>query len=109
LGEARPGENAIFLPEVKAGATPSCVACPVIMRILFFAYLKDMTGQASVEWKMDRSLDAEELWQRLMAAYPKLTGLRNTVRLARNCEYAGPETRFSDGDEVALIPPVSGG
>ncbi|MCU0786512.1 MAG: MoaD/ThiS family protein [Verrucomicrobia bacterium] len=32
-----------------------------------------------------------------------------SVRLARNSEYVAPEARFTDADEVALIPPVSGG
>jgi molybdopterin synthase catalytic subunit/molybdopterin synthase sulfur carrier subunit len=80
-----------------------------MLRILFFAHLKDVTGEAQVEWKMDRSLDVEELWQRLAGAYPELARFRGTVRLARNGEYSGAETRFGDGDEVALIPPVSGG
>ena len=34
---------------------------------------------------------------------------RANTRLARNWEYTDRETRFTDGDEVALIPPVSGG
>jgi molybdopterin converting factor subunit 1 len=79
------------------------------MRILFFAHLRDVTGQAEVEWKLDRSLSEEDLWGRLLTAYPGLAPYRSTVRLARNCEYGGPGTRFADSDEVALIPPVSGG
>ena len=79
------------------------------MRILFFAHLKDVTGQAEVEWKMGQDLDAEGVWRGLVAACPGLAKFRGTVRLARNCQYAGPEERFSDADEVALIPPVSGG
>jgi MoaE-MoaD fusion protein len=79
------------------------------MRILFFAHLKDVTGQAEIEWKMTEALDDQALWQKLMTAYPDLAPFRSTVRLARNCEYAGPDTVFTDADEVALIPPVSGG
>lgn len=79
------------------------------MRLLFFAQLRDVTGQAEVEWKLDRSLTEEELWRLLLNAYPGLAACRSTVRLARNWEYGGPQTRFADGDEVALIPPVSGG
>lgn len=79
------------------------------MRILFFAHLKDVTGQAQVELKLDGSLDADGLWQRLLAVHPGLARFRGNVRLARNWEYTGADTRFSDTDEVALIPPVSGG
>ncbi len=79
------------------------------MRVLFFAQLKDVTGQPEVEWKVEGSLDAEGLWQRLLAAYPGLARYRSAVRLARNSEYASADTRWGDADEVALIPPVSGG
>ena len=78
------------------------------MRILFFAHLKDVTGQAEVEMTTDE-LDADGLWQKLIAAYPGLGRFRGSVRLARNQEYVGREARFVDADEVALIPPVSGG
>lgn len=78
------------------------------MRILFFAHLQDVTGCAEVE-KKSGELDAEGLWQKLLADYPGLARFRSSVRLARNSEYAGPNERFNDADEVALIPPVSGG
>ncbi len=79
------------------------------MRVLFFAHLKDVTGRADTDLKVGGDLDAARLWQELVAVYPGLERFRDSVRLARNCEYAGPEARFTDADEVALIPPVSGG
>jgi molybdopterin converting factor small subunit len=69
------------------------------MRVLLFAHLKDATGAAELEISISESLDADGLWRKL----------RTTTRLARNGEYAGAQTRFTDADEVALIPPVSGG
>jgi molybdopterin converting factor small subunit len=51
----------------------------------------------------------EGLWHQLIAAHPGLERFRGVVRLAKNWEYVGPDARFSDIDEVALIPPVSGG
>ena len=54
-------------------------------------------------------VDADWLWRRLIEAHPGLARHRSAVRLARNAEYAGPEERFHDADEVALLPPVSGG
>lgn len=78
------------------------------MRVLFFAQLRGVTGCA--EMTLDgNGLNAEELWRRLVAAHPDLARFRSSVRLARNAEYAGPDARFHAGDEVALIPPVSGG
>ena len=78
------------------------------MRILFFAHLRDVTGQAEIAMTTGE-LDADGLWRKLIATYPGLARFRGSVRLARNSEYVGQDARFSDADEVALIPPVSGG
>ena len=78
------------------------------MHILFFAHLKDVTGQAEIAMTVGE-LDTDGLWQKLIATYPGLERFRGSVRLAKNSEYVGPDARFTDADEVALIPPVSGG
>lgn len=78
------------------------------MRILYFAHLKNVTGCAAQELTCGE-VDADGLWQKLIAAHPGLERFRGSVRLARNSEYVGPEARFTDADEAALIPPVSGG
>lgn len=79
------------------------------MRVLFFAQLKDATGCDSAEIALAAPLDTERLWTELSAKYPKLAAYRPSVRLAKNCEYAASDALFADTDEVALIPPVSGG
>ncbi len=79
------------------------------MRVLFFAHLKDATGVAELEINISESLDADGLWRELIAVQLGLAKFRPTTRLARNGEYADAQTRFTDADEVALIPPVSGG
>ena len=79
------------------------------MRILFFAQLKDATGCGSVELAAPSPMNTEEFWAALLEKFPKLENHRRAVRLAKNSEYVGPEAQFAEGDEVALIPPVSGG
>jgi molybdopterin converting factor subunit 1 len=79
------------------------------MRVLLFAHLKDATGVAEFELNLSESLDTDGLWHTLIAAQPGLAKFRQTTRLARNSEYTDAQTRFSNTDEVALIPPVSGG
>jgi molybdopterin converting factor subunit 1 len=79
------------------------------MRILFFAQLKDATGCDSVELAVDHPLRSEHLWGALLEKFPALAAHRASVRLARNLEYADPQMLFNPDDEVALIPPVSGG
>ena len=78
------------------------------MRILFFAHLQNHTQCAEMNLACPET-DAEGLWRALIDAHPGLAHFRATVRLAKNSAYAAPGDRFCDADEVALIPPVSGG
>ena len=78
------------------------------MRVLFFAQLQDVTGCDAVELAA-APLNREQLWALLVEKFPALAAHRGNVRLARNWEYAEADTQFTDTDEVAMIPPVSGG
>ena len=79
------------------------------MKVLFFAHLRDLTGRAEIELDLGGTLSADDPWARLIALYPGLSSSRQEARLARNSDYATANTRFEAGDEVAIIPPVSGG
>ena len=79
------------------------------MRVLFFAQTKDAAGSSEMEMHIPEQSGAEAVWQALIMSQPKLAPFRSSTRLARNGEYADATTIFSDADEVALIPPVSGG
>lgn len=78
------------------------------MKILFFAQLREVTGAAEAEVPAD-GLDAAGLWDFLSSRWPGLAAHRASVRLARNGTYAETGEVFRADDEVALIPPVSGG
>lgn len=79
------------------------------MCILFFAQLADATGCPRVEWQDTGALNGGQLWERLLREFPMLAEHQACVRLARNGVYAVADEVFEPGDEVALIPPVSGG
>lgn len=79
------------------------------MRILFFAHLQEVTGCAEFCLKPTTPLSTDAVWSELLKSFPGLRHARACVRLARNWEYASAETIFHPGDEIALIPPVSGG
>lgn len=78
------------------------------MKVLFFAHLRKVVGRDEIQLDCD-AVDTNTFWSRLTEVAPCLATYRSTVRLARNCEFTDPETRFFMNDEVALIPPVSGG
>ena len=79
------------------------------MKIRFFAQLEAVTGTAEYDLAVSHPLRAGELWEKLETIFPGLAEWRGSTRLACNRTYAGAEARFSDADEIALIPPVSGG
>jgi molybdopterin converting factor subunit 1 len=79
------------------------------MRVLLFAQVKDAVGTAELEIQISGNATADEVWRKLIEAKPPLAPFQKTTRLARNGEYADAQTLFCDSDEVALIPPVSGG
>ena len=79
------------------------------MRVLFFAQIKDATECDSTELDFPSPPGTEELWAALLKKYPALASHQKTARLARNWEYAEADAQFANTDEVALIPPVSGG
>jgi molybdopterin converting factor subunit 1 len=79
------------------------------MRVIFFAQTKDAAGTSELEVKLNGKLSLMQIWQALVAVRPALAPFQNSTRMARNGEYADETTIFNETDEVALIPPVSGG
>lgn len=78
------------------------------MKVLFFAQLREAAGTEAAELDVDE-VATDGLWELLVSRWPELGPHRRNVRLARNGVYAAAGEIFSDQDEVALIPPVSGG
>jgi molybdopterin converting factor small subunit len=74
-----------------------------------FAMSRQAAGCAEWELEADRSLSIAECWARLREAFPALGPLEKTARLARGEMYLGAGERIEPGDEIAVIPPVSGG
>lgn len=79
------------------------------MKILFFAQVEAITGCDHARLDIDRAISVDELWDAVIAAFPGLGPLRRSTRIACNGQYATATTRLGPADEIALIPPVSGG
>jgi len=81
------------------------------VQVLFFAAARDAAGceSAEISWEGDTALSSDEFWALVDARFPRLAGSRSGMRLARNREYLAAAESLVSGDEVAVIPPVSGG
>jgi molybdopterin synthase catalytic subunit len=79
------------------------------VRILFFGILKDLAGKSSDSLDMPEGSSVREVLSHYSSQTPRLQPSLASIAVAVNQEYAGPETALKSGDEVALLPPVSGG
>ncbi|HUS16316.1 MAG TPA: MoaD/ThiS family protein [Chloroflexia bacterium] len=87
---------------------------PAEMRIQarFFAIYREAAGSDSLAVQVPAGIAVRDLWQHLLAAQPSLQrASANTAYTAYavNGTWAKPDTLLHDGDEVAFLPPVSGG
>lgn len=78
------------------------------IRVLVFGAAKDMVGSSSVSIAAEPGITAGALIEQLRSTYPALAKL-SSFALAVNGSYANTNTTIAAGDEVAIIPPVSGG
>ncbi len=82
---------------------------PVRVRVLFFGQLKDIVGRSQDTIEVGETADLAAVFERYSSEYPRLTELRKSIVLARNQQFSDPGTPVSEGDEIAFLPPVSGG
>jgi MoaE-MoaD fusion protein len=79
------------------------------VRVLFFGQLKDITGVTSEDAELSDGARVEDLFERYGRKFPRLAEFRNSIAASVNQEYAGFRAPLATGDEVAFLPPVSGG
>jgi MoaE-MoaD fusion protein len=79
------------------------------VRVLFFGQLKDVTGRTSDSLTLPEGATLTDLLAHYENGFPRLKALLPALALSINQEYAPPDSALRDQDEVALLPPVSGG
>lgn len=77
------------------------------VRVRVFAVYREAVGRAELDWSMKEGATVGDLWQALQAAYPDLPAIQPAAAI--NADYARLDAPLRDGDEVAFLPPVSGG
>ena len=76
--------------------------------VRFFAMYRERAGTSQVDMDLEEGATPESLLVQLQGAFPSLSPVRSAL-IAVNSEYADPNAPLHEGDEVAFIPPVSGG
>lgn len=79
------------------------------IRVLFFGMLKDICGRAADSVTVRDGARVADILDHYERENPKLKQFLPSIALSVNQEYAGPDHKLSPNDEVALLPPVSGG
>jgi molybdopterin converting factor subunit 1 len=87
------------------GVSFSCMQ----VRVLFFGVLKDLAGRSSDTLSLEENASAADVISHYKQRLSANKQIFNSIAISVNQEYARPEMKLKSGDEIALLPPVSGG
>ena len=77
--------------------------------VRLFARLRDLVGNSELVRDAPAGATVRTIWEALVREYPAIAPYAETMSCAVNADYARMTTAVDDGDEVAFLPPVSGG
>lgn len=94
--------------------TLSCIATKmtkstITVTVKLFAAYQEAVGQPEIQLSVPVKSPVVVIRDRLLQEYPQLSQWRDLTRYGLNLTFVEPETILQDGDDVVLIPPVSGG
>ena len=79
------------------------------VKVLFFGMLKDVAGRSAEVADVPDGATVSDVFEHFAGSFPRLKEYEKSIVMARNQEFARPEEPVADGDEIAFMPPVSGG
>ncbi len=77
--------------------------------VRLFARLRDIAGAAELSRDLASGATIGDLWRQLAVEFPELARYERSISTAINADYARMDQVVGDGDEIAFLPPVSGG
>jgi molybdopterin converting factor subunit 1 len=81
----------------------------VRVTVLLFARLREIAGATELTREVMPGATIRSVWQQLVGDFPDLARYDRTISSAVNADYATLDQPLRDGDEIAFLPPVSGG
>jgi MoaE-MoaD fusion protein len=81
----------------------------MLVNVRYLGMLREVAGRDGEPVELPDGAPLGELYAALQTRLPQLQQFHHAIAMAVNYEYSGSDTKLHDGDEVALIPPVSGG
>lgn len=82
---------------------------PISITVKLFAAYQDAYGQPELSLELPEQATVADVRDRLLTEHPELEPWRDLTRFGVNLQFVEPDTQLQSGDEVVLIPPVSGG
>ncbi len=82
---------------------------PVTITVKLFAAYQEAVGLPELTLQLPAGTIVAEVRDQLIAQHPQLQQWRDLTRFGINLQFVEPQTELKDGDEVVLVPPVSGG
>jgi molybdopterin converting factor subunit 1 len=79
------------------------------VKVLFFGRVRELAGRGEQAEDLPEGATLADLFERYTQRFPALTGFRASLVASRNQEFAAWDTKLAEGDEIAFLPPVSGG
>jgi molybdopterin converting factor subunit 1 len=79
------------------------------VKVRLFARLRDLVGSAEIDQAVPEGATIATVWDGLVSQHPALADYSRAVSCARNDDFSRMQAPVRDGDEIAFLPPVSGG
>lgn len=106
--DLKDGHGTILQPRTLQNYANSLTLHLMQLNVLLFGITKEIVGQQKLRLQMPEPATVPQLLEKLHQDYPKLKELQSLM-VAVNNEYGLAEQSLHESDEIALIPPVSGG
>jgi len=79
------------------------------VKVLYFGRVRELAGHREEAEELPEGATIADLFERYTRRFPALAGFRSSLVASRNQEFVAWDTKLAESDEIAFLPPVSGG